>query len=363
MECRINAEDPERFRPSPGKLETYHPPGGPGVRLDTHAYEDYVIPPFYDSLVAKLIAADHDRAATIKRMGRALEQFVIEGIQTTIPLHQEILQDRAFRAGDMSTKFMERFLEERAARRAARRRRRPPNDAREPTPRICPGRAHRAQPPGAVYAIADVDALGGDRARVEDAVAAMARGGAGWVQLRAKQLADRELLDLALACRRALDGTGAAFWIDDRPDVAALCGAAGVHLGQADLPPEAARRVLGPEIRIGRSTHDREQILEAAADPAVDVIAVGPVYGTRSKERPDPAVGLELVRWARTATDKPLVAIGGIDGETIAQVLAAGADAAAVISAVCRGTVEENVRRLRTAAESAAPESGSRGRR
>jgi len=119
MECRINAEDPERFRPSPGKLETYHPPGGPGVRLDTHAYEDYVIPPFYDSLVAKLVVSDHDRAATITRMSRALDQFVIEGIQTTIPLHQEILQDQAFRAGDMSTKFMERFLEERAARRAA----------------------------------------------------------------------------------------------------------------------------------------------------------------------------------------------------------------------------------------------------
>jgi len=119
MECRINAEDPERFRPSPGKLETYHPPGGPGVRLDTHAYEDYVIPPFYDSLVAKLIVHDHDRAAAIARMSRALDQFVVEGIQTTIPLHQEILRDEAFRAGDMSTKFMERFLEERAKRRAA----------------------------------------------------------------------------------------------------------------------------------------------------------------------------------------------------------------------------------------------------
>ncbi len=119
MECRINAEDPERFRPSPGKLETYHPPGGPGVRLDTHAYEDYVIPPYYDSLVAKLIVHDHDRASTITRMGRALEQYVIEGIQTTIPLHQEILRDPAFRAGDMSTKFMERFLADRAKRRAA----------------------------------------------------------------------------------------------------------------------------------------------------------------------------------------------------------------------------------------------------
>ena len=119
IECRINAEDPERFRPSPGKITTFHPPGGPGVRLDTHAYEDYVIPPFYDSLVAKLIVHDQDRPAAIARMARALDTFVIEGIKTTIPLHQEILRDPAFRAGDMSTRFMERFLEERTRRREA----------------------------------------------------------------------------------------------------------------------------------------------------------------------------------------------------------------------------------------------------
>jgi acetyl-CoA carboxylase biotin carboxylase subunit len=117
IECRINAEDPERFRPSPGRITTFHAPGGPGVRLDTHAYEDYVIPPFYDSLVAKLIVHDKDRPAAIARMARALEFFVIDGIKTTIPLHQEILQDGPFRAGDLSTRFMERFLEERAERR------------------------------------------------------------------------------------------------------------------------------------------------------------------------------------------------------------------------------------------------------
>ena len=117
IECRINAEDPERFRPSPGKITTYHPPGGPGVRLDTHAYEDYVIPPYYDSLVAKLIVHDVDRPAAIARMQRALDTFVIEGIQTSIPLHQEIMRDASFRAGDMSTKFMEGFLEARRKRR------------------------------------------------------------------------------------------------------------------------------------------------------------------------------------------------------------------------------------------------------
>jgi acetyl-CoA carboxylase biotin carboxylase subunit len=118
IECRINAEDPERFRPSPGMITTFHPPGGPGVRLDTHAYEDYVIPPYYDSLVAKLIVHDKDRSKAIARMARALDQFVIEGIQTTIPLHQQVLQDPAFRRGELSTRFMDRFLEARRSSRA-----------------------------------------------------------------------------------------------------------------------------------------------------------------------------------------------------------------------------------------------------
>ncbi len=111
IECRINAEDPQTFAPSPGKIQTFHPPGGPGIRLDTHVYEDYVIPPYYDSLVAKLIAYGRDRREAIKRMERALEFFVVEGIRTTIPLHRRIMADRKFRTGELSTRFMERFLE------------------------------------------------------------------------------------------------------------------------------------------------------------------------------------------------------------------------------------------------------------
>ncbi len=118
IECRINAEDPERFTPSPGKLVTFHPPGGPGVRLDTHAYEDYVIPPHYDSLVAKLIVHDCGRREAIARMARALDFFVVEGIKTSIPLHRKILADPEFAAGRFSTRFMEEFFE-REKRRAA----------------------------------------------------------------------------------------------------------------------------------------------------------------------------------------------------------------------------------------------------
>jgi acetyl-CoA carboxylase, biotin carboxylase subunit len=114
IECRINAEHPEKFTPSPGRITVFHPPGGPGVRLDTHAYEDYVVPPYYDSLVAKLIVHDNTRDEAVARMARALDFFVVEGIQTTIPLHQAIVRDPVFRSGRLSTRFMERFFERRA---------------------------------------------------------------------------------------------------------------------------------------------------------------------------------------------------------------------------------------------------------
>ena len=111
IECRINAEDPVNFRPSPGKIETFHPPGGPGIRVDTHAYEDYVVPPNYDSMIAKVIAYGESREEARQRMLRALDFFVVEGIETSIDLHRQILVDPEFVAGRLSTRFMERFLE------------------------------------------------------------------------------------------------------------------------------------------------------------------------------------------------------------------------------------------------------------
>jgi acetyl-CoA carboxylase biotin carboxylase subunit len=115
IECRVNAEDPVTFAPSPGKLQTFHLPGGPGVRVDTHGYEDYVVPPHYDSLVAKLIVHAGTREEAIARMQRALDFFVVEGIKTSIPLHREILRDPEFRAGRLSTRFMEGFAARRSA--------------------------------------------------------------------------------------------------------------------------------------------------------------------------------------------------------------------------------------------------------
>jgi acetyl-CoA carboxylase, biotin carboxylase subunit len=110
IECRINAEHPERFTPSAGKITAFNIPGGTGVRVDTAAYAEGIIPPYYDSLIAKLIVRGRDRAEAISRMSRALEMFVVEGIFTSIPLHRRIMADPDFRAGNFDTRFMERFL-------------------------------------------------------------------------------------------------------------------------------------------------------------------------------------------------------------------------------------------------------------
>ena len=109
IECRINAEHPETFTPSPGRITALNLPGGVGIRVDTAAYHDGVIPPYYDSLVAKLIAFGHDRNEAIARMRRALEMFVVEGIYTTIPLHQQIMADADFIAGKTDTTFLKRY--------------------------------------------------------------------------------------------------------------------------------------------------------------------------------------------------------------------------------------------------------------
>jgi len=109
IECRINAEHPQTFIPSAGRITAFHSPGGTGVRVDTAAYSECVIPPYYDSLVAKLIVRGRDRGEAISRMSRALEMFIIEGIDTSIPLHQRIMADPDFRAGRFDTSFIQRF--------------------------------------------------------------------------------------------------------------------------------------------------------------------------------------------------------------------------------------------------------------
>lgn len=111
IECRINAEDPEKeFMPTPGKIEYLHFPGGPGIRVDTHIYAGYTIPPYYDSLIAKVIAYGSTRGEAIKRMRRALEEFYVKGIKTTIPFHLKVLNDEDFIKGEISTNYLDKFL-------------------------------------------------------------------------------------------------------------------------------------------------------------------------------------------------------------------------------------------------------------
>lgn len=113
IECRINAEDPERnFMPCPGKIEAYYAPGGRGIRIDSHAYAGYPIPPNYDSMISKMIATASTREAAISRMERALGEYQVVGIKTTIPLHRAIMQSSDFRKGRYSTGFLEKFLKD-----------------------------------------------------------------------------------------------------------------------------------------------------------------------------------------------------------------------------------------------------------
>jgi acetyl-CoA carboxylase biotin carboxylase subunit len=116
IECRINAEDFEHnFRPSPGKVTYWYKPGGPGLRVDSHVYAGYVIPPYYDSMIGKLIARGKDRAEAIRRMEIALEETIVEGVKTTIPFHRLALGTEKFRSGELSTRFVEELLKQRAA--------------------------------------------------------------------------------------------------------------------------------------------------------------------------------------------------------------------------------------------------------
>jgi len=182
-------------------------------------------------------------------------------------------------------------------------------------------------------------------------VARLAAGGATLVQLREKHLSPRDFYDEALAALREARARGVRLIVNDRVDIALALGADGVHLGQDDLAPEAARRLLGRKAIIGFSTHNPEQAREAALLP-VDYIAIGPIYATASKEKPDPTVGLSGLRRVRqeviAAGSIPLVAIGGITAANASAVVEAGADAVAMIGALVArpAEIEDRTRAL-----------------
>lgn len=163
---------------------------------------------------------------------------------------------------------------------------------------------------------------------------AMLQAGVPMVQLRVKRLPVREFVELARAARARTTAAGVRLIINDRTDVALLVEADGVHLGQDDLPPEAARALLGPDKIVGFSTHNLEQARRAAASGVADYIGFGPVFATNTKENPDPVVGLAGLAAVRRSVALPIVAIGGIGRGEFAAVRAAGADAVAMIGAI-----------------------------
>ena len=155
-------------------------------------------------------------------------------------------------------------------------------------------------------------------------------GGATLIQLREKHASAREVLRIARELRRVLP-ENVRLILNDRADLCVAAGVSGVHVGQDDLPPDAARRIVGPERILGVSTHNPEQV-KAGDESSADYVAVGPVFSTASKDNPDPIIRLEGVKRARALTQKPLVAIGGITLENCRSVIEAGADSVAVIS-------------------------------
>lgn len=182
-----------------------------------------------------------------------------------------------------------------------------------------------------LYAIVDVAFLRG-RA-VGKVVAELVRGGTGLLQIRAKETPDALFVEMAREALAAARSGGVPLLVNDRADIARIVGADGVHVGQEDLRPAIVRRLLAPGAIIGVSTHSVEQVEAAGAEP-VDYIAVGPVFPTRSKKRVDPVVGLDLIRQAKQITPFPVVAIGGIGPANVGEVVSAGADGIATISAL-----------------------------
>ncbi len=163
------------------------------------------------------------------------------------------------------------------------------------------------------------------------AIRQLAAGGAAILQLRMKAEADAVRFDLATQAVAAARAAGVPLIVNDRPDIARMAGADGVHVGQADLPAGEVRRLLGLEAIVGVSTHDLEQLRAATAEP-VDYVAFGPVFATTTKADAEPAVGIEGLRRAREVATLPLVAIGGVTRANAASVIAAGSDGIAVIS-------------------------------
>jgi thiamine-phosphate pyrophosphorylase len=209
-----------------------------------------------------------------------------------------------------------------------------------------------SRPPGLaelprLYPILDAEALARAHVPVAKAAHALRDGGVRWVQYRDKRASDAEVVERMRELRRTFPPGEAVLLLNDRVHLCDAAEADGVHIGQEDMAPAEARRMMGPDLLLGVSTHNVEQLRAALATGAPDYLAIGPVFATSSKESPDPVVGIEGVKAARALTRLPLVAIGGITDENVREVIEAGADAVAVISALLPLPGREMAQRIR----------------
>jgi thiamine-phosphate pyrophosphorylase len=207
-----------------------------------------------------------------------------------------------------------------------------------------------------LYPIIDTAACSKAGVNPEDFARAISRTPITVAQFRHKGPYTRDVFEQAERIGKILRRAGMAYVINDRSDVAMMAGADGVHLGQEDLAPSKVRPVVGSSVWIGYSTHNLDQLRDADHEPA-DYLAFGPVFATGSKEKPDPVVGAELLAAARRLTTKPLVAIGGITRANAGAVLAAGADALAVISDLLGDDLESRLQEWLTLTQPRQPES------
>jgi thiamine-phosphate pyrophosphorylase len=198
-----------------------------------------------------------------------------------------------------------------------------------------------------LYPILDADALAGADVPLATAARTLYDAGLRWVQYRDKRASDADFAKRLRELRTIFPAGEAVILLNDRVHLCAQAGADGVHIGQEDMLPAEARRILGPHYLLGMSTHNTTQLSTAIATGAADYLAIGPVFATGSKENPDPVVGLDGVKAARTLTRLPLVAIGGITAETGREVIEAGADAVAVISGLLPQGGQEMSERVR----------------
>jgi thiamine-phosphate pyrophosphorylase len=193
-----------------------------------------------------------------------------------------------------------------------------------------------------LYALTDTSS----RARRQEEIQELITAGVRWIQIREKAIDDLDFYEIVRAAVASLPAK-VRLIVNDRLDIALACTADGVHLGDRDLPVDAARQVAGPlPLVIGLSTHSLEEALVASENPSVDYVAIGPIFSSPTKTVRSP-LGVAVIAELRRATEKPVVAIGGIDAGNIATVLKAGADSAAVLSALYRGgSIARNVRAL-----------------